>query len=243
MYNSRILKNMFILEGSDCVGKSSIAKNLKERFTSNGMDAMIIKFPNYDSVTSKIIVDYLSNNIDIHLSNELYKAKTIANIYSIDRAITLNSAAPGGASLYEYMLSHPDTTFIVDRYTQSNIIHQTSNLSEDDLYEFGKWLFDLEFDSLQLPVPYTSFYLVPKSIDIIHRNFNTRGERRDILESDDRVLKAYTALTESKVVRELLFQTFPSIEKIKVDIDFDDTIDEISDGIYNKINCIMDDIF
>ena len=88
---------------------------------------------------------------------------------------------------------------VLDRYTTSNMVHQSSkleNLEERDI--FLNWLDDFEYVKLGLPRPTLTIFLdmpVEKSLELAHaRKELKNNQKQDIHEKDaNHLAKAYEA--------------------------------------------------
>ena len=49
------MKKLIVIEGTDCSGKNTQSKLLKERLEKDGENVVIVSFPVYDSPTGKIV--------------------------------------------------------------------------------------------------------------------------------------------------------------------------------------------
>ena len=82
---------------------------------------------------------------------------------------------------------------IMDRYTTSNMVHQTSKLPFDEWDAYLNWLYDFEFCKIGLPVPDKVFYLkvtTEISEQRLNKRYNNDESRKDIHEKDEGYLKS-----------------------------------------------------
>lgn len=179
---------LIVIEGTDGSGKQTQATKLYEHLTNKGFNVKKFSFPNYDSPSSAPVKMYLSGQI-VKKANELDAYQSSA-LFAVDRLCTMKS--------FEEFLNN-EGILILDRYVQSNMIHQAgklTNLKERD--KFLNWLDELEFCTFKLPRPDLILFLnIP--VDISEKLAHTRkelktGEAKDIHEEDHNHLKsAYDA--------------------------------------------------
>ena len=141
---------IIVIEGTDCSGKETQSKLLEKRLNNNGYKCIRFGFPMYDTPTGKIIGgDYLGKpeigesifeegavNVDPYVVCLYYAADRMYNIEQIKN--DLNNGY----------------NVILDRYVYSNMAHQGGKIvSKEQRLEIYKWLYQLEFDLLSLPIP------------------------------------------------------------------------------------------
>ena len=139
---------LIIVEGLDGSGKSTQIELLRKRAEEQGVWVRQIKFPNYEEDSSALVRAYLNGELGgLHEINA-YAASTL---YSVDRYATWR----------RHMKEDYDAgcIFLLDRYTTSNMYHQTTKLPEAQWDEFLGWLEDLEYDKMELPRPDLVLYL------------------------------------------------------------------------------------
>lgn len=91
-----------------------------------------------------------------------------------------------------------ESIIIADRYTTSNMVHQGSKFADiDKREEYLNWLWDLEFNKFELPIPDCVIFLdMPpeesKRLMKGRKNKFTGESEKDIHEKDyDHLLKSY----------------------------------------------------
>lgn len=137
------------IEGTDCSGKETQSKLLKEAINSRTQKVEIISFPRYKNSSSFYVKKYLSGEMgDI---NSLSPCE-IARYYAEDRRISYHNE-------WEEIANKNDV-IIFDRYVDSNLIYQYPKFNTmKDKKDFTKWLYDLEFNNNELPKPTIKFLL------------------------------------------------------------------------------------
>jgi dTMP kinase len=181
------MNKLFVIEGTDGSGKQTQTEQLKIALTEMGLKIISASFPNYESLSSGPVREYLNGNISNN-ANDI-SAKAASSFFAIDRYITFNK------EFKKYYLDN-DTIIISDRYTQSNLIHEGSKfIARNDLNknqmldQFSDWLYNFEYVDLELPKPTATIYLhVPTDVTIeLIKNRNnkiTNMSEKDINERD-----------------------------------------------------------
>jgi len=169
--------SLFIIEGIDGSGKSTQVRMLKERFEAEGREVLTLKFPVYEDLSSGPVRMYLAGELGSNPDD--VNAFAASSFYAIDRYASYKKTWEK-----DYKKG---TLILADRYTVSNIIHQSSKLSVEEREPFFDWLYDLEFGKLGIPVPDKTFYLdVPPSVSIRKMEERYSGDegKKDIHEKD-----------------------------------------------------------
>ncbi len=185
------------IEGADGSGKATQAKLLAERLHKDGREVKSFSFPRYyETRSGKLIGELLSGKHGDFMTIPPYLS---ALPYAMDRAVArdeLRAALDSGAIV------------ICDRYTSSNMAHQSAKLPKDEQSRLVEFIEGLEYEDLHVPRPDVVIYLsVPTDIssDLISKKDDrayTGGEKRDQAERNiahqDRTRTAYLKLAEEK---------------------------------------------
>ena len=184
------MKKIFVIEGCDGSGKETQTKELIKKLNKINIDTYSISFPNYDELSSGPVREYLNGNISKN-PNDI-SAKATSYFFAIDRYITFKK-------YISHYYNDDKSVIIFDRYTQSNLIHQGGKLIEkygntSYLDEFSYWLYNLEYNDLELPRPTLTIYLnipLDYSIELMknRKNKSNHSTVKDINESDITFLK------------------------------------------------------
>jgi len=175
------------IEGTDGCGKNTQAKLLKNKLLKMGKKVFMCSFPNYSSVSSAPVKMYLNGELGSSANDtNAYQASTL---FAVDRLCTYKTLIKPHIENGEII--------ILDRYTPSNALHQACKLSStDEVDEFLNWLFDFEYNLLELPIPDKVFFLdVPTEVSENLRKLREAqmalksGETNDIHEHDRTHLK------------------------------------------------------
>ena len=145
---------LIVIEGTDGSGKSTQFALMSQRLTEEGRPFRRIVFPRYSEPSSALIRMYLGGEFGGSPSD--VNAYAASAFYAVDR---FASYKQDWGQWYE-----EGGLVLSDRYTTSNAVHQTSKVPADEQPEFLKWLYEFEYDKLQLPRPDLTIYLdVPTS--------------------------------------------------------------------------------
>ena len=140
---------IIVIEGTDCSGKETQTKLLKEYLLKNNMKVANFCYPQYNTPTGRIIAGPL-------LGKPEYGETWFSDYGSLDgKVVSLYFAADRRESLpvLNELLNNNDVV-IIDRYVYSNMGHQGSRLDTfEERKEMYKFLETLEFDLLGLPRP------------------------------------------------------------------------------------------
>ena len=147
---------LLLIEGTDCSGKGTQSKLLKENLEKEGYKVVELSFPMYDTTTGKIVGGpYLgkqsicegwfkegANNVPAKVASLYYAADRLYNVGIIN----------------EYL--NKDYIVILDRYVASNMGHQAGKIKDkEERLAMFKWLEKLEYDLLELPRPDIEIFL------------------------------------------------------------------------------------
>ena len=216
---------LIVIEGTDCSGKETQTKLLKEKLESMGRKVERFSFPMYNTPTGKIVGGpYLgkssiskgwflegATNVDYRVASLYYAAD---RLYNID---IINKKLEDGYDV------------ILDRYVYSNMAHQGAKIDAfSDRIKLYKWIEELEFNFLKLPVPDTRIFLhMPTDCAVVLRK--NRKEEADQHEMDENhLLKAENAYLE--IANYYDFKTIECVNNDNVR-----TIDDISDELCNYV--------
>lgn len=186
------------IEGGDGSGKATQTKLLTERLEREGHAVQTFSFPRYyESRAGKLIGELLSGRHGDFMSVPPYVS---ALPFAMDRAgakDTLQAALDSGAIV------------ICDRYTSSNLAHQSAKLPKDEQATLVEFIEGLEYEDLKIPRPSVVIYLAMPtdvSADLVSRkdsrDYIEGGEKRDQAERNmahqDRTRAAYLKLAQEK---------------------------------------------
>lgn len=189
---------LIVIEGSDGSGKTTQLQLLKKYIDDNTLKkTRTVDFPQYyDSFYGKFIARYLRGEFgDLATVNPYL----ISFPYALDRL----SAAK---KMYSWLKS--GKMVLLNRYTPSNLAHQSSRLKGKERETYLEWSLEFEYKENKLPVedlviflyvPYTYAQKLMKNKDRAGRAY-TKGKTKDIVEGNVTYLKnsekAYLGLLE-----------------------------------------------
>ena len=180
---------IIVIEGTDGSGKQTQSVKLYEKLKIQGYNVMRQSFPNYDSNSSAPVKMYLGGELCERASD--MDAYQTSSLFAVDRLCTY----------MKDLKSHYDAggIIILDRYTQSNMLHQAGKIKDKDARDkFLDWLDRFEFEELKLPRADKVIFLdVPPEVS--QRLANEReglkaGTKQDIHEQDrNHLIDAYNS--------------------------------------------------
>lgn len=147
---------LIIIEGGDGSGKATQSAMLVDRLQAEGIPALKITFPDYDSPSSALIKMYLGGAFGDH--PEAVNPYAASTFYTVDRFASFTT---GWREAYE-----SGTVIVADRYTTSNMVHQGAKLeSPADRSAYFAWLQAFEYQIFGLPRPTGVVFLdVPPAV-------------------------------------------------------------------------------
>lgn len=215
---------LILIEGTDCSGKETQSKLLKNKIEKDNKTCVYFSFPNYDSPTGKIVGGpYLGK-------------EEISHSYFSEGAVNVN---PKVASLYfaadrlynletlKKLLKENDYV-ILDRYTYSNMAHQGGKeKNKNKRCEIYNFIYELEFNLLNLIKPDLVIFLhMPLKYAIeLRKNRESLDEHE---KSINHLKMAETSYLELKDKYNFKYVSCIKNNKIR-------SIDDINEEIYNLI--------
>ena len=157
---------LIIFEGLDGSGKGTQTKLTAQRLKEQGRDLRQITFPDYDSESSALVKMYLSGAFGDKPDD--VNAYAASSFYAVDRFASYKT--DWGEFYREGGL------VLSDRYTTSNAVHQGAKLEPPAREAFFQWLYEMEYDRMELPRPDLVIYLdMPTEVT---RQLMRKRERR-----------------------------------------------------------------
>jgi dTMP kinase len=175
---------IIVIDGVDASGKESQTLKLYNRLSQENYNVRKVSFPNYDSQSSTLLKMYLNGDFGKDPNDvNSYAASTF---FAIDRYASYKT---DWGEFYEN-----GGIILCDRYTTSNMVHQAAKLHNyEEKDKFLDWLWDLEYNLYNLPVPDCVFFLdmPPKFAQKLMQeraNKFTGKQQKDIHESNQEYL-------------------------------------------------------
>lgn len=172
---------LIVIEGAcDGIGKSTQYEKLYERLSK---DNEVIKhhFPSYNTAQGALVEAYLDGKYGDKKELSQY---FIHDLYAIDRAVTWKTILEK-----EY---NSGKTILLDRYTTSSMIYQSTLIEEDKKDDFIEFVVDYEHNKLGTGKPDMVIFLTAP-FDLVTRMRNERknndGVENDIHERDLEFMK------------------------------------------------------
>ena len=140
---------LIVFEGTDGSGKSTQFSLLTKRLEVQGQPFFRLVFPQYQEESSALIRMYLAGEFGNRPGDvNAYAASTF---YAVDRFASYRKV---WKPIYE-----AGTPILSDRYTTSNAVHQGAKLEPPAREAFFQWLYEMEYDRMELPRPDLVIYL------------------------------------------------------------------------------------
>ena len=183
---------LIAIEGIDGAGKGTQAAQLTERLAATGLTTTSIQFPRYSDTTfGSAIGDFLNGRFG---SLDQVHPQLAAVLYAGDRFES--------KQFLEQAIARYDAV-VLDRFTGSNLAHQSAKLDGDERQELMKWIDHIEHTVFGLPRPHVNI-LIDGSSSWRRELVSRKGDRdyteqeADIQESNlpylERVRKCYLAI-------------------------------------------------
>lgn len=167
---------LIVLEGVDGSGKSTQFKMLTDALKKAGRSFRTVTFPRYSESSSALLRSYLNGefgsdprDVNAYAASTFFFVDRFAS-YKTDWGEFYNS---GGVVL-------------CDRYTTSNAIHQGAKLPEGEREGFFDWLYNFEFETMELPRPDCVLYMdidIDTCLSQLKNRQQSGGAAADIHES------------------------------------------------------------
>jgi dTMP kinase len=184
---------LIVIEGLDGAGKRTLAQGLQAQFETAGLSVATLAFPRYgQSVPADVAAEALHGDHG-DLAASVY---AMAMLFALDRAGAIEQIA-------DLRVRHD--VVLLDRYVASNAAYSAARLHQEADGDVVDWVYRLEYQRLQLPLPDWQLLLdVPASL--AGERARSRAEQdaaraRDAYERDDslqlRTAAVYSGLADA----------------------------------------------
>lgn len=212
--------------GTDGAGKTTQIELLYNRLKEAGYPVKHYKYPDYENESSTLIKMYLEG----HFGEDPLKINpyAVSTFFAVDRFCGYQK----WKDFYE-----EGGIVLLDRYTTSNMIHQTVQLDAEEREKYLEWLTDLEYNKFSLPKPDLVLFLNLNpliALDLINqRNIQKNNQKVDIHENSGvYMLKSYeNSLYISKKYK---WTNIPCSDRLSIK-----SIDEIHELICDEVSKLI----
>lgn len=164
---------LIAIEGIDGAGKGTQARRLVERLNGAGLRTAGLQFPRYSETTfGAAIGDFLNGRFG---SLDQVHPQLAAVLYAGDRFES--------KQVLQHAIDHHDVV-ILDRFTGSNLAHQSAKLQGEERLELIKWIDHVEHVIFGLPRPDLNV-LIDISSDWSRELVSRKGDRDYTAEEAD----------------------------------------------------------
>ncbi|MEQ9411948.1 MAG: dTMP kinase [Fuerstiella sp.] len=219
------MTTLIAIEGIDGAGKGTQARQLVARLTQSGLSVTGLQFPRYTETTfGAAIGEFLNGRFG---ALDQVHPQLAALLYAGDRFESRQM-------LQQAIDSHD--VIILDRFTGSNLAHQSAKLQGDERAKLMDWIDRVEHEIFGLPRPDLNI-LIDISSDWSRELVSRKGQRdytddeADIQESDlpylERVRHCYLTLARQRNDWQIV-ESLDAAGQLR-------TVDQINDDIYDLI--------
>ena len=165
------IKKLIVMEGAcDGIGKTTQFNLLKNKLIEENHNVISHHFPSYNTYQGVPVEKYLNGEYG---SPKELSPYFINSLYALDRAITWKTDLK---EKYEN-----NNTILLDRYTTSSIIYQSSLIEDlDERKKFIDYICDFEYNKLEIKEPDQVLFLYAP-FDVVTNMRNKRKENEGII--------------------------------------------------------------
>lgn len=175
------MSKFIVIDWLDGAWKNTQTHLLREKLEKEWKSVFILDYPRYSMRSSFGVTKYLKWEYE-HTPNP-YQASLLYSIDRLDDFLENKNVFND----YDYILAN--------RYTSSNLIHQFARIWRENqkldiqtitwvFYEFKNFLYDLEHERLELPVP-DKIIILDVTLETSLKNIDTRWNEKDNHENSE----------------------------------------------------------
>lgn len=215
------MARLVAIEGIDGAGKGTQARALVERLKAAGVAVGTLQFPRYSETTfGRTIGEFLNGRFG---SLEQVHPQLAAVLYAGDRFESKTTL--------QELMSGSDVV-VLDRFTGSNLAHQSAKLETEEAAELRRWIDHVEHEIFGLPRPDLNV-LIDISSDWSRELVGRKGERDYTDEEAD--------IQESNLP--YLEKVRACYRKVAAELDRWVVVNSLKDGELRSVEDIGDEIF
>lgn len=168
---------LIVIEGLDGSGKATQTKLLTKKLLDLDVDVKSVTFPDYKNPSSALVKLYLNGELGQTPSD--VNAYAASSFYAVDRFASYKKNWQK-----DYIAGK---VILADRYATSNAIYQLAKLPNSKWDSFLNWIYDYEYNLLEIPEPDLVIYLdMPTSIsqELMKKRYGGDESKKDLHESN-----------------------------------------------------------
>ncbi|MDD5110677.1 MAG: dTMP kinase [Patescibacteria group bacterium] len=162
---------LITIEGIDGSGKATQTKLLVAHLKKEKYSVQTLDFPQDNNFFGKLVRRYLAGEFGPAAKVSPYLASVL---YAADRW-------EASAKIRHWI--DTGNVVVLDRYVESNLIHQSTKMQGEEQDKFVQWVMEMEYGVLKLPKPELTLLLhIPMQVS--YELMRSRGRKLDGLEGD-----------------------------------------------------------
>lgn len=168
---------LIVIEGLDGSGKATQTKLLYDTLAAESQQLMTLSFPCYDDESSALVRMYLGGAFGDKPGD--VNGYAAAVFFAADRYASFK--------INWHKEYNAGYTLLADRYTTSNAVYQAGKLPRDEWDHYLDWLFDFEYNLMEIPKPDAVIFLdvsAETSDKLMQKRYIGDDTKKDIHEKD-----------------------------------------------------------
>lgn len=175
------------IEGIDGAGKYTVCETLKKLIEIYTKEVYLISFPQHGEISGLLVDNFLYRDLKF-TGDRIHKSLVESLLYSIDRLVTLNKFNEDIQMSFIDKYKD-DIVLIFDRYTYSNLIHRSNEMSKSEFLDFSEKMQKIEFQQMEIIEP-NKVFLLNINPETAYKNIEKRGREKDQNEDFDNLKKS-----------------------------------------------------